>query len=167
MAHSAYYRICSRGYDRIWTWARISAKELFKVLIWIESVYCWTEWLTLFIIVTQESRTLLAWEGSWTRHFWIKTCVFIESRSIMLAWNDICAIKNSICWLWSWNSSLFIHYDSYCSSWDSRGWGSTIYQMSNFINWSPHFIWMSWRKSISRLHRLRSRERFLYLMYRI
>lgn len=167
MTHSTYYRICCRGYDRIRTWARISAKEFFKVLIWIESVHCRTEWLTLFIVVTQESRTLLTWKSSWARHFRIKTCVLIESRSILLAWNYICAIKYSICWFWSRYSSLFIHYDSYCSSWNCRCRGRAIDQMSNFINLCSHFIWMSWRKSISRLHRLRGRKRFLYLMYRI
>lgn len=167
MAHSTDHRIGGRGYNRIWPRARVSAKEFFIVLIWIEPVHGRAEWLTLFIGVTQECRTLFTWEGCWARHFRIETCVFIESRSIMFAWDGICAIKNSICWLGGRDCSLFIHYDPYCSTWDSWGRGRAIYQMSDFINWSSHLIWMSWWKCISRLHRLRWRERFLYLMYRI
>ena len=126
---------------------------------------CWTEWLALLIVISQEGWALLTWKGCRSRHFRVKTCVFIKGWLIMLrSWSSIGTVKDSICRLWGRNSPLFINYDTDCSAWDGWGRCCTIDQMSYFIDWRTHLIWMSWRQSIPRLHWLRRGERLFNLM---
>jgi hypothetical protein len=148
---------------RIGTWARVSIKQLLKVVIWVETLHSWMEGLCCGRWLKEG--TAFTWVGSRLWHLWIETCVFMEPILTHIGkWFTFRTIETSICWFRGWDWILFIDNDSNSTTRNRRCWCNTIYKRRQLFRLncrsSSKTFGMSRRQSSARFIIISSCEHF-------